>query len=137
MQMNTQRSRGAIGTGRARFTRRLLGLAAIAGLSLASASTAQANPISRDWGHGGVTQSHLYVYACDDSRDGRGVFVQYIGVNNPTLRGIDHVLDDSSAGGCVQEYTTKGRIINFRLCREGSWAFPVECTGWAWGTPRP
>lgn len=120
--------------------RRLLGialsLAAFAAVSFAMLTGAQPtqahNPgssIHKGWGHGGVTASHYFVYACDDRRDGSGVYTEYIYESRPVILKKGTVRDVSSSGGCVQKRSPDGPITSYRVCPEGKW--PVRsCSAW-------
>jgi len=113
--------------------RKLAAIVLLAGVCLGVASTASAhdsgatlydtNRVKR--GHGGVTASHLYVYACDDSNDNWGVETQYK-TGGPSWTWIRD--GNGSAPGCRQTRAS-GRITMYRICRDNAWSFQ-QCGSW-------
>lgn len=101
---------------------------------IVSAPPAQAHgtSISRSWGHGGVTDSHMYVYACDDRGDNAGVYTVYVAAAHPRYV-VDSVHSPEDRLGCRQEESVAGPIVNYKLCRDIP-RKPDVCTGWNGGT---
>ena len=137
MQMQNHIARGKYSTMVLRSPGRLLGialsLAAVAAVSfavLAGAPPAQAHStsISMGWGHGGVTASHQFAYACDDRGDSRNVYTEYIydaGFRFIKDRVYDH---NGSVPGCSQDQTP-GPIVRYRVCRDERFARDT-CSAW-------
>ena len=125
-----------------RSSRRKLAATVIGvGISLGVASTAFAHSSAATLydtdgirrGHGGITASHHYVYACDDSNDDRGVYTLYF-ADGP--RGPNSILNtvtdaNGSAPGCTQTYT-RLKINKYRVCRK---SLPVRAQCTATRTP--
>jgi len=137
MQMENHMADGKYSTMVLRSPRRLLGialsLAAVAAVSLAvlaGAPPAQAHStsINMGWGHGGVTASHHFAYACDDRGDSRNVYTEYN--YDYRFRSIkDRVYDhNGSVRGCSQDQTP-GPIRWYRVCRDERFARDT-CSAW-------
>lgn len=116
-----------------RLARAVVTVAAL-GTTLVAAPPAEAHgtSISMGWGHGGVTHSHKYVYACDDRGDTRRVYTEFVAAGNPYVR--DRVYDlNSSSPGCTQVGTPAGPIFNYRVCRDERLARDI-CSKWRGST---
>jgi hypothetical protein len=132
MQIENAVARRTSTTIQARSPRRLLVLAAVVAFTLA-VLLASAPQALAGWstsppaggGHGGVTDSRFFVYACDDKADSRGIYTQYhwYGATRPWE------VWAPGAGSCKQ-VRSPGRVYNFRVCRTGSWTNFMSCSGW-------
>jgi len=130
MQIENAIARRTSTTIQVRSPRRLLALAAVVAFTLAvllaSAPQALAGwslPARGGGGHGGVTDSLLFVYACDDKADSRGIYTQYkwLGATGPWE------VWAPGAGSCKQ-VRSPGRVYKFRVCRTGGWF--LNCSDW-------
>jgi hypothetical protein len=108
----------------------LIAASCLGGATVAFAHDSSATLYDRDGvkrGHGGVTASHYYVYACDDSADARRVFTEYKVHWSDTPYGwVEDV--NGSAPGC-NEIKTTWWMKEFRVCRDNTWTLK-ECTSW-------
>ena len=70
--------------------------------------------IDRSWGHGGVTASHRFVFACDDDTgDDDDVYVQY-----KMHTGTEGRMWDRPGAGCSQSSQTAALVYWYQLCRD-------------------
>ena len=76
-------------------------------------------------GHGGVTDSHYYVYACDTNPDGVGIYTRYEFWYQGTWRRGSVRDANGSAPGCTQVRSEGGAIRSYSVCKD-----LFGCTGW-------
>ena len=115
---------------RRRIRRAALASAAVLLLVLGFAGPASAHDSAR-WlyyggvlrGHGGVTASHHYVYACDDRADGNRIYTEF-----RYSTGSGRVYDSTATPGCTQMYVSR-TITSYRVCMELSYRVD-PCTTW-------
>ncbi len=74
-------------------------------------------------GHGGVTASHHYVYACDDYRNGNSVYTEFYYQG----RGPGRVYDSSSPG--CNQIRVDPAITDYRVCEDVPWQRD-SCSSW-------
>ena len=89
---------------------------------------AHGTSVPMGWGHGGVTDSHYFAYACDDRNDGRGVYNEYRYARGGVVYAGRVGDANGSAAGCSQKQTP-GPVIQYRICRDNPGA-PDTCSGW-------
>ena len=137
MTLSTERHEMASDVQPRRARRRTIGrLAATASSAMLLVVLAMAGPASAhdsarwlyyngSWrGHGGVTASHHYVYACDDRADGNGIYTEF-----NYSGGHGRVYDSNdSAPGCSYIYVSPP-ITSYRVCM-GEYYWPEPCTSW-------